>query len=395
MKLKEYIQGTGKGKEAHRIERDALKDPFLYEALEGFDAVSGDHAKRIEELQRLIAEAVRPSRGSWFWWSAAASILLLVSVGGYFLLNDTGKNAESLLSLNVEIETPDFSPKETKQIEQTEQTEQEELLLEKPKVMARVSREEQVQHSAMVESMEIIVQAEHESAPAAARVLADSAGDMLSDKLLVLAFADEEEIGPDSTVTTIRGRITDQHGEPIPGANIMQKSTNIGTVSDINGRFEMKTDNTGDLYVSYIGYETQEIPVAQFSSAMNIALLENQIALEEAVVIAYGTQKKRSITGAVSQTAPKESASNPEPVIGEKAYKQYIENNMVHPTDDRGKKIKGKVKLSFYINAQGRPINIAIEKSLSDAADAEAVRLIEEGPDWTLSNKKADLTVSF
>ena len=86
MKLWNYIQGNRKGKDAHRLEREALKDPFLSEALEGLDSVKGNHAKRIEVLQKQVAVASRPKLHPLTRWSIAASILLLVSFGGYFFL---------------------------------------------------------------------------------------------------------------------------------------------------------------------------------------------------------------------------------------------------------------------------------------------------------------------
>ena len=101
------------------------------------------------------------------------------------------------------------------------------------------------------------------------------------------------------------------------------------------------------------------------------------------------------MTGAATQVGVKESGSKPEPVVGKKAYEQYIESNMIHPIDGQGKKIKGKVKLSFYIDSQGRPISITIEKSINDTADAEAIRLIKEGANWTLSSEKVEWTISF
>jgi len=379
MKLKDYIRGNKKGKEAHRIERDALKDPFLYEALEGFDDVPGDHAKLIEDLQEQITKATRPAaQRSWLQWSAAASILLLVSFGGYLLLTDREKSIEPLLSQNFEVKTPEYQPKETIQTERAEQTvlaieqaEQEELSQDRSKVIARDSQEKQVQSSVISD----IIQVEQE---------------VVSAEISIVA-----EAGRDSSIRTISGRITDQYGQPLAGAYIMQKGTTVETSSNADGRFEMKLDSIKDLHVNYIGYIAQEIPVTQFSNSMNITLLEDKTALAETIVVAYGIAKKSNMTGTVSSVDTKELDSKSEPVIGKRAYNQYLEGNMIHPTNEQGKRVKGKVKLSFYINTEGRPINIIIEKSLSDAADAEAIRLIKEGANWTLSNKKVEWTISF
>ncbi|MDR2773811.1 MAG: SusC/RagA family TonB-linked outer membrane protein, partial [Tannerella sp.] len=104
----------------------------------------------------------------------------------------------------------------------------------------------------------------------------------------------------------ISGTVTDEKGEPIIGANIMEKGTTNGTVTDSDGNFSLEvTDNT-ILQVSYIGYIAQEISV---SSAMNgskqliIRLIEDTKALEEVVVVGYGIQKKVNLTGAVSSVS--------------------------------------------------------------------------------------------
>jgi TonB family protein len=68
---------------------------------------------------------------------------------------------------------------------------------------------------------------------------------------------------------------------------------------------------------------------------------------------------------------------------------------MIHPTGEACKDIKGSVKLSFIVNADKRPAKITIQKSLCPSADREAIRLIQEGPDWTPGSKTVKITVQF
>ena len=94
MRLKDYIQSNKRGKEANRLEREAMSDPFLQEALEGFDTVAGDHAAIIDRLEkRFDAPAAAPQTKrrlyGYRYWSAAASILLLIGFGAYFFLERT------------------------------------------------------------------------------------------------------------------------------------------------------------------------------------------------------------------------------------------------------------------------------------------------------------------
>jgi len=102
---------------------------------------------------------------------------------------------------------------------------------------------------------------------------------------------------------TVTGTLTDENGSPMPGVNVMIKGTNLGMVSDVNGRYSINVPNTNAVLVfSYIGYKTQEIVVGN-RQVINIALDEDLQLLEEAVVIGYGTQKKASLSGSVATVA--------------------------------------------------------------------------------------------
>ena len=92
-------------------------------------------------------------------------------------------------------------------------------------------------------------------------------------------------------VNTISGIVADIHGEPIIGATVMVKGSNNGTITDIDGRFEL-SGATGTLVVSYIGYGTQEIKIGSKKS-FHIVLQEDSKNLDEVVVVGYGTQKNR------------------------------------------------------------------------------------------------------
>ncbi len=99
---------------------------------------------------------------------------------------------------------------------------------------------------------------------------------------------------------TITGVIVDDNGEPVIGANVVEKgSRSIGTVTDVDGKFSLALSNpSATLVVSYIGYLTKEVPVGN-QSALRITLAEDTQNLEEVVVIGYGTVKKSDLTGSV------------------------------------------------------------------------------------------------
>lgn len=99
---------------------------------------------------------------------------------------------------------------------------------------------------------------------------------------------------------TVTGTIVDERGEPIIGANIIEKGTSNGTITDIDGNFSLSVENNASLRISYIGYLEQEINT-EGKTSINIVLKEDTKTLDELVVVGYGTQKKVNLTGAVDQ----------------------------------------------------------------------------------------------
>ena len=98
----------------------------------------------------------------------------------------------------------------------------------------------------------------------------------------------------------VSGTITDQDGQPLPGASVVEKGTDNGTQCDFDGNFSIEVaDSNAILVVSYIGFATKEIPV-NGQSNLNVTLEESAAGLDEVVVVGYGTVKKRDLTGAVA-----------------------------------------------------------------------------------------------
>ena len=101
----------------------------------------------------------------------------------------------------------------------------------------------------------------------------------------------------------IKGVVKDTNGEPIIGANITVKGQSIGTITDIDGRFILEASTNALLQVTYIGYVSQELQVNN-RKEITIILQEDAKALEEVVVIGYGTAKKSDLTGSTAQIKP-------------------------------------------------------------------------------------------
>ncbi|MCK0190692.1 TonB-dependent receptor [Arenibacter sp. F20364] len=98
----------------------------------------------------------------------------------------------------------------------------------------------------------------------------------------------------------VSGTVSDENGQLLPGANVLEKNTQNGTQTDFDGNFTLSVqDQSAILVVSYIGFETQELPL-NGRSEVTIALKEDAASLDEVVVVGYGTATKKDVTGAIA-----------------------------------------------------------------------------------------------
>lgn len=109
---------------------------------------------------------------------------------------------------------------------------------------------------------------------------------------------------------TVSGKVTDVNMEPIIGANIVEKGTTNGTISNMNGNFTLLLDSGAVIQISYIGYLPKEISI-DGRSQLEIVLEEDTKSLDEVVVVGYGTQKKVSTTSSVAQLKNKDLSVRP------------------------------------------------------------------------------------
>lgn len=108
----------------------------------------------------------------------------------------------------------------------------------------------------------------------------------------------------------ISGVVVDEKGEPVIGANVSEKGTTNGTITDVDGQFSLEVGDNSNLLVSYIGYNGQDLSI-KGREIFNITLKEDSQALDEVVVVGYGTQKKVNLTGAVSTVGSEALESRP------------------------------------------------------------------------------------
>lgn len=138
----------------------------------------------------------------------------------------------------------------------------------------------------------------------ATALLAGGVPGMIAPALAPVAVAQTQKI---------TGTVVDEFGDPVTGANIRVKGSNGGAISDLDGKFSVDAKAGATLEVSFIGYTTQTVKAAP---GVKITLVEDSQTLDDVVVVGYGTQKKVTLTGAVSNVGAKEILKSPVANLG-------------------------------------------------------------------------------
>ena len=418
MKLLDYIRGLRKGKEAHRLEKESMQDPFLADAMDGYNQVEGNHEQRIEKLRMQVSAHSAKKKSTYaITWSIAACLIIGFGISSYFLFLKKSMTDEVFIaeeSVSTKLAEPAAPP--TPAIPATPTvpaTPQKEIALATTKVKTDSTPISEIT-ARQADKKDMIAEIQTTSQPQGAPVAAVPMMEEVSEETAalqeVVATIDTFESESDKKMklakvatilpqnNMIKGRVTDEKGEPLIGASVTYKGTNIGTITNMNGEFSLvKKDDKKRLTAEYIGYDPVEIRV-DTSRTMLIAMNENKQALNEVVVVGYGAKKNKKSTTLGSDAKVKEQTEKeitPQPVIGKRSYQKYLKEHLVRPTDEKCAQVKGKVVLTFLINKEGRPFYIKVKESLCESADKEAIRLIQEGPDWIYGNKLVEVTVKF
>ena len=153
----------------------------------------------------------------------------------------------------------------------------------------------------------------------------------------------------------VSGVVYDTNGDPAIGANVIVKGTTNGTITDMDGKYTLEVPANAILQISYIGYNTQEIPIGN-KTTININLKEDTQALDEVVVVAYGTQKARSVTGSMSKLDASELSDMPVSQIGEKLQGKFsgVQINQANGEPNGGLVIR--VRGAASINGGNEPL---------------------------------------
>lgn len=418
--MKKFRNGTLSAEEEAHLEALKANDPFIANALEGTAVLKdGDHfAQGVDELQARIQERTKAAKSrKLYWLPIAASVALLI--GSFYAVYTVLLPADTPSLSSQETVPTTNAPEESAKME----SELSQISLLPPEGLADsqlVQDEELPQTLALVEPSE--TSANLSDAFVEDSFYTSSAQptevDELSQTLLEVeseafdenfslsqsARSNQAESEAPSHETrsfrkltsaapqfrqegwkTISGIVIDgESKDPLPGVNVLVKDTVIGTVTDVDGHFTLSVpEESQKLQISIIGFVTSEVNINTGDTNL-IALEKDAQELSEVVVVGYGTQEKRDLTGSVSTVDMEDEEndfSGASPLDGMRAFRKYLEEHQQYPENWQPGD-KAVVKLSFYVQPGGHISNIRIEKSGGDWLDREAIRLLEEGPDW-------------
>jgi TonB-linked SusC/RagA family outer membrane protein len=182
----------------------------------------------------------------------------------------------------------------------------------------------------------------------------------------------EKDIKIDYTIPEqrqISGTVTDTDGVPLPGATVRVKGTNVGAITNFDGNFDLTIPGDEDiLVVSFIGFVTKEITLND-ETVINIVLRADAAALDEIVVIGYGTLSKKRVTGSVSSISPEQIVDMPVASVENAIIGQVAGVQVQQVSGEPGSSPNIKIRGSGSISAGGDPLfvvdGIPISKNLT------------------------------
>lgn len=428
--IEKYLRDELSPAERHALEKAALNDPFLSEALEGAGQLpAAEFQDDVDTIKNLLHQRINKKSkviSLWGWTARIAAGLVLVGASITLLWNvlnqqpaeelalnktktETTEQAQPAPSLqpitdsisstqesiessamddNSQSKTTDIKPNFDNQLTLAEE---EETLAkmdivqtipipaeEKQQPLEEVltDRKEAVEEEAMMENVAPV------STPPLASVTTErreeakvSRSGEVTKKRLAADKADA------NVAMTVKGKVTSEEGLALPGANVIVKGTTIGAVTDVNGNFEVPvSDSTQSLVFSFIGMVSQEVAIND-KPQINVQLDPDVSSLSEVVVVGYGIASD-------DNDEPKIILAMPEG--GRLAYNQYLEKNLRYPELALENNVEGRVTVQFTVNEFGKLSDFKVIKGLGFGCDEEVIRLIQQGPKWYPTTKDSE-----
>jgi TonB family protein len=440
--IEQYLAGNLSPLQMHAMEKAALDDPFLAEAMEGYEAVQNEEwnnhlvALREEIANKgTVAKVIPLHKSKNNWWKAAAAVIIIGGGATFTLLFNNNKKEETTQPQIAQVKTtvvdsalsPETTPPSSVTItlnpSASATTEDKKTL---PGSIAKLDEPAKVEEKYIanpngpqlkpVTPATATVTPENNNAIAAAPPAnnnpsatgnnADLAKEMNAEKSKsaakqnddVDALSQQRSQAPAKKEAVLNNFFTAQvvsaDNSPLPFTNISIKKENFGTYADAKGIVRLvSTDSILQVEVKSVGYQAKTFALRSNQTQTKIILQEEETALKDKTVIGNadmaGSKRSRKAT------LLKDSVVNVEPADGWDNYNTYVANNLDIP---ESKLKSGEVELTFDVKANGTISNIRVNKSLGTEYDEAAKRLLQEGPQWKVKKGRktsASIKVQF
>lgn len=407
-----YLFGKLSQGDQHAFEKQMLSDPFEADALEGLSQLSEDElAKDLNILNQHVNKASYRKVGQRKIWLAAAMIAIIA--GLISVLTLLTPPAPLQVSHNLEKEIP---PKESLPVSKEEITKATQPIALKEATTTTLEEELNIETEQTTSSSDKIAVSEAQPAPVVkkqkapqgiymerirkegetvmikqkkeAPVVADlmnqkdtSLSKAVPAKALTGTLRGQEltETASDyDDVVVIKGIVMDANKDPLPGASIYLKGTNKGTISQVDGSYQLaidQRDSARPIMAGFIGYVSAEHK--QQTDSVNFVLEPELLAMDEVVVSGYGSEREEKIVTETFVPA--------QPPVEMNEYIKSIEQTLDYPADGSGK--KETIVLWLTISNEGRISDIAIKRSPGDSYSFEAIDKLRKGPAWLPATK--------
>lgn len=402
--IEKYLRGELSHAERHALEKEALRDPFLADALSGAEQISpeafGQDLAMLEHRIQLKAEKKkRPilriaagvalafglATGAYFYFLPANDPAPLAlqheqteAIGG----NETEKTVFADSTQQQAVAKQPISPVHQQQSDQsnaagTKSPESEPLAIADVGESPKKTEEQTTVVEKSVESEPVAPVAKQPATAVLGQEAKRAVAREETDR--ELQRARKPAAASQFAAQGITGQVVSaEDGSPLPGVNVVLKGTTTGTVTDVDGRFQLPSVAGGVLVFSFIGLQSVEQQVA--TTPLVVKMPMDVSSLSEVVVTGYGFSDGKDLELGLYRVA--------EPVGGRKAFNQYLSESLVYPLAARAKKIEGKVTVQFKVQQNGQLTDFLVIKGIGGGCEEELMRLIKEGPAWTAELSK-------
>ncbi|MEO5783421.1 MAG: carboxypeptidase-like regulatory domain-containing protein [Ginsengibacter sp.] len=384
-----YHSGRMSEAEMHALEKTALQDEFLADALEGY-AYTNTPQKDIAELKEKFLTKKKKKNVFFLiqnqnvWMRIAALFILIAGIS--YLAYQLNFNKEN--SMLAKKEDRQDIKDDTKQIV----TKTDSVNMQKETAVSPFATKEP---TITKENKKIV----HDIKISTDKAIQNSSDDVQRETVQTAPNPEAKRdflIAPEKNL--MKGQVVDSLGNPVKYASIKDKNAKTIVTSDAEGRFKMKAnDSSLTADISALGYKAKQEILSDKKEQVIVMQHDNR-NLEEVVVTANGAKRENKNVGYSTIKIPGivVNDSTLQPVTGWKKFNEYVKENIKAPKDSEGENYKGKVVLSFEINKKGDPKKIKVEQPLCKPCDEEAKRLLMQGTKWKyINNERQRVTIEF